>query len=127
MKKYIVFISLFLFSISFTVNAKEVQIFFITEGGSTKSSGFKIVDDYVQKSDGTFCATYQSNEIIKRINSINGSSFSISKSGTSLVSGREWYTYNYDNNKLYYFNQNNKVIVDYKDYFITRKSDFIAN
>ena len=26
-----------------------------------------------------------------------------------------------------YFNQNNKVIVDYKDYFITRKSDFIAN
>ena len=111
MKKYIVFISLFLFSISFTVNAKEVQIFFITEGGSTKSSGFKIVDDYVQKSDGTFCATYQSNEIIKRINSINGSSFSISKSGTSLVSGREWYTYNYDNNKLYYFNQNNSYNV----------------
>lgn len=26
-----------------------------------------------------------------------------------------------------YFPQNNKVIVDYKDYFVTRKSDFIIN
>ena len=111
MKKSILFIVLFLFSIPFAVDAKEVQIFFIAEGGSTKTSGFKIVDDYVQKSDGTYCASYQSNGIIKKINSINGAVFNISLSGTNLVKGREWYTYNYDNNKLYYFNQNNSYNV----------------
>ena len=62
--------------------------------------------DYVQKSDGTYCAIYQSNGTIKKLNTINGSSFSIYKNGTDLVSGREWYSYNYDNNKLYYFNNN---------------------
>ena len=110
MKKYFVlFIFFFFFSIS--VYAKDVQIFFITEGGSTKTNGFKIIDDYVNRTDGTYCATYSSNGTIKKLNSINGASFSISKSGTNLVSGREWYTYNYDNNKLYYFNQNNSYDV----------------
>ena len=106
MKKVIkVFIVILVLSV-WQVSAKEVQVFFIAEGGSTNTSGFKIIDDYVQKSDGTYCATYQSNETIKKLNTINGSSFSIYKNGTDLVSGREWYSYNYDNNKLYYFNNN---------------------
>ena len=106
MKKVIkVFIVILILSV-WQVSAKEVQVFFIAEGGSTNTSGFKIIDDYVQKSDGTYCATYQFNGTIKKLNTINGSSFSIYKNGTDLVSGREWYSYNYDNNKLYYFNNN---------------------
>ena len=99
-----IFIVILIFSFV-QVSAKDVQIFFITEGGSTSTSGFKIVDDYVNRNDGTYCATYKSNGTIKTLNSINGYSFSIYKKGTNLVSGKEWYTYNYSNNKLYYFNQ----------------------
>ena len=113
MKRFLFVICvIIIFSFFVNVSAKEVQIFFITEGGSTSTSGFKIVDDYVNRTDGTYCATYKSNGTIKTLNSINGASFSIFKSGSSLVSGREWYTYNYDNNKLYYFNQNNSYNID---------------
>ena len=111
MKKYI-FIILILFYFPIQISAKEVQVFFITEGGSTNTNGFKIIDDYVNKTDGTYCATYKSNGTIKTLNSINGASFSIYKSGTNLVSGKEWYTYNYSNNKLYYFNQSKSYNVD---------------
>ena len=112
MKRFLFVICvIIIFSFFVNVSAKEVQIFFITEGGSTSTSGFKIVDDYVNRTDGTYCATYKSNGTIKTLNSINGASFSISKSGSSLVSGREWYTYNYSNNKLYYFDQNNSYNV----------------
>ena len=110
--KNIIKILIFILTFSFIQeSSKYVQIFFITEGGSTNTSGFKIIDDYVNRTDGTYCATYSSNGTIKKLNTINGASFSISKSGTNLVSGREWYTYNYDNNKLYYFNQNNSYDV----------------
>ena len=103
-KRIVFLIIVFLYQ---SVFAKEVQVFFITEGGSTNTKGFKIVDDYVQKSDGTYCATYSSSEKITKLNSINGKKFTIFKNGTNLVKGREWYTYNYSNNKLYYFNKNN--------------------
>ena len=108
-KKYFLLLLIFCFSVQ--VSAKDVQIYFITEGGSTNTSGFKIIDDYVNRTDGTYCATYKSNETIKTLNSINGASFSIYKNGTNQVSGREWYTYNYSNNKLYYFNQKNSYNV----------------
>ena len=109
-KNYFLLLLIFCFSVQ--VSAKDVQIYFITEGGSTNTSGFKIIDDYVNGTDGTYCATYNSNETIKTLNSINGASFSIYKNGTNQVSGREWYTYNYSNNKLYYFNQNNSYNID---------------
>ena len=112
MRKLYLFFIVFIFSFFVDVSAKEVQVFFITEGGSTSTNGFKIVDDYVNRTDGTYCATYKSNGTINKLNSINGASFSIYKSGTNLVSGREWYTYNYSNNKLYYFNQNNSYNID---------------
>ena len=113
MKRFLFIICIIsIFSFSIHVSAKDVQVFFITEGGSTNTSGFKIIDDYVNKTDGTYCATYKSNGTIKTLNSINGASFSIYKSGTNLVSGREWYTYNYSNNKLYYFNQSKSYNID---------------
>ncbi len=112
MRKLYLFFIVFIFSFFVDVSAKDVQVFFITEGGSTNTNGFKIIDDYVNRTDGTYCATYKSNGTINKLNSINGASFSIYKSGTNLVSGREWYTYNYSNNKLYYFNQNNSYNID---------------
>ena len=106
----------FLFIISFistNVYARNVEVYFSAEGGNVNNTNFKIVDDYVQKTDGTYCAKYDSSGTIKKINTINSYSFSLSKSGTGLVKGREWYTYNYDNNKLYFFNQNKTYSVDY--------------
>ena len=105
----------FLFIISFistNVYARNVEVYFSAEGGNVNNTNFKIVDDYVQKTDGTYCAKYDSSGTIKKINTINSYSFSLSKSGTGLVKGREWYTYNYDNNKLYFFNQNKTYSVD---------------
>lgn len=34
---------------------------------------------------------------------------------------------NFKHKKSYYLPQNNRVVIDYKDYFVTRKSDFIIN
>ena len=112
MKKKLKIIGLFIIVFLYqSVFAKEVQVFFIAEGGNTNTNGFKIIDDYLQKTDGTYCATYSSSEKIINLNSINGKKFTIFKNGTNLVKGREWYTYNYSNNKLYYFNQNNSYNV----------------
>ena len=113
MKKSIKVIGLLLF-VLFWKNtlAKEVQLFFIFFFGSTETKGFKIVDGYVNKTDGTYCATYSSDDIINTLSSINGTSFKIYKKGTNLVKGKEWYTYNYDNNELYYFNQNSSYKVN---------------
>ena len=105
----------FLFILSFifiNVHARTVEVYFSAEGGNANNTNFKIVDDYVQKNDGTYCAKYDSMGSIQKINTINSYTFSLSKSGTGLVKGREWYTYNYDNNKLYYFNQNKTYSVD---------------
>ena len=98
--------------ISINVHARTVEVYFSAEGGNANNTNFKIVDDYVQKTDGTYCAKYDSMGSIQKINTINSYTFSLSKSGTGLVKGREWYTYNYDNNKLYYFNQNKTYSVD---------------
>ena len=112
MKKKLKIIGLFIIVFLYqSVFAKEVQVFFIAEGGNTNTNGFKIIDDYLQKTDGAYCATYSSSEKIINLNSINGKKFTIFKNGTNLVKGREWYTYNYSNNKLYYFNQNNSYNV----------------
>ena len=63
MKKKLKIIGLFIIVFLYqSVFAKEVQVFFIAEGGNTNTNGFKIIDDYLQKTDGTYCATYSSSE-----------------------------------------------------------------
>lgn len=74
--------------ISINVHARNVEIYFSAEGGNVNSTDFKIVDDYVQKTDGTYCAKYDSAGSIQKINTINSYTFSLSKSGTGLVKGR---------------------------------------
>ena len=111
--KPIKFAILFIISfISINVHARNVEVYFSAEGGNVNSTDFKIVDDYVQKSDGTYCAKYDSAGSIQKINTINSYTFLLSKSGTGLVKGREWYAYNYDNNKLYFFDQSKTYSVD---------------
>jgi len=111
--KIIKLIFLFILSfISINVHAKTVEVYFSAEGGNVNNTNFKVVDDYIQKADGTYCAKYDSSGSIQKINTIDSSVFSLSKSGTGLVSGREWYAYNYDNNKLYFFSQNKTYSVD---------------
>ncbi len=110
MKKKILFLSIIFVSLfMINVNAKEVQIYFYAEGGKTSTKDFKISSDYVTYKDGTQYATYKDTDTIKTINSIKGHKFTLKKSGTYQVFGKEWYAYNDSTNKMYYFD-------DTKDY-----------
>ena len=50
-------------------------------------------------------ATYKDDNVISTINSISGKAFTLTKSGDSLVPGREWYLKNVNDGKVYYFSQ----------------------
>ena len=97
----IIFVSIF----TLNVNAKEVQIYFYSEGGTPKTKDFKVTDDFVSYKDGTNHATYKDNSNIKILNSIKGKSFILKKNGTYQVDGKEWYAYNDTTNKIYYFDE----------------------
>ena len=106
MKSKITILSIILISLfMINVNAKEVQIYFYSEGGKVSTKGFKITDDYVTYKDGTNYATYKDTDTIKKLNSIKGKKFTLKKSGADLVKGKEWYAQNDKNDKYYYFNQ----------------------
>ena len=106
MKKSIKLLSIILISLfMINVNAKEVQIYFYSEGGKSDSKDFKVIDDYVTYKDGTNHATYKDTDTIKVINSIKGNKFKLKKNGTYQVFGKEWYTTNYNNNKYYYLDE----------------------
>ena len=106
MKKLITILSIVLISLfMINVNAKEVQIYFYPEGGKVTTKDFKIVDDYVTYKDGTNYASYKDTDTIKVLNSIKGKKFTLKKSGTYQVFGKEWYTTNYKTNKYFYFDE----------------------
>ena len=106
MKKKITILSILLISIfMINVNAKEVQIYFYSEGGKVSTKDFKIADEYVTYKDGTNHATYKDTDTIKKLNSIKGKTFALKKSGADLVEGKEWYAQNSNTSKYYYFNQ----------------------
>lgn len=115
---FIVFLLISCFSIH--VNAKEVDIYFFVDGGSSSDSNFKVVSDgttyyddattkiytdVIAYKDGTSYATYKDTDTIQNINSINGVSFQLSKSGKQLVSGKEWRAVNTSTGKTYYYSQ----------------------
>ena len=88
-------------------------MYFYANGGSVNTSGFEVNDEYsfITLDDTYYHAKYTSDGTIKNINSINGKKFVLSKKGTSLVKGREWYTRNNYDNKIYYFNESIKYKV----------------
>ena len=105
MKRILLFIiSLILLNFEI-VYAKEVMIFFHTEGATSASSNVSLEDGLVALiSSKEYYATYQDTDNIYVLNSINGSSFSIYKSGDSLVKGKEWYAYD-SKERIHYFSQ----------------------
>ncbi len=83
--------------------AKEVQIFFHTEGATSISSNMSLENNLVSlKSSGKYYATYTTNDTITGINKIDGITFTISKTGKQLVKGSEWYALDKDGKKYYY-------------------------
>ena len=98
------------------VNAKELNIYFYSNGGVVKSSEFVENDEhhFITLGDGekTYFASYESGETINKVNTINNKEIVLEKSGTSLVKGREWYLKTGYDNKIYFFNQSKKYNVN---------------
>ncbi len=103
MKKKVLWILLCFFIGMISTTAKEYDFYFYPNGGKVKTSGFELGDYGYLSYNGNFYANYNEKSTIKKINSIKGVSFQLEKSGTSLVSGKEWYTI--VDGKTYFFNQ----------------------
>ena len=90
---YYFFLFLFVLSMGYYVSAKEVQFYFYANGATSSSSNVVISDEGIALKTGDYYASYQNTDTITAINSINGQTFTLTKSGKSLVAGREWYAY----------------------------------
>lgn len=105
MRKKLLFILGLLFMSISNVSAKELNIYFYPNGGSTSTTGFATSDyGYLNYNDNYF-AKYTEKNTINHINSISGKTFTLSKSSTSLVKGKEWYLENVIDGKIYYFSE----------------------
>ena len=93
-----------------SVSAKTLSISFYANGGEVITKGFFVNEytDFITRGDVYFANYNDKNKIIKNINSIDGKTFELKKSGTKLVSGREWYYEDPVNKKNYYFSNSNK-------------------
>ncbi len=104
MKKLLFLIVCFLTGMV-SVSAKEINIYFYPKGGSVSTSGFELTEyGYLYYGDHYY-AKYTDKDTIKNINSISGVKFSLTKNGSSLVKGREWYFKNYYDGKIYFINE----------------------
>lgn len=105
MKKIFIFMFIIISLIVTNVSARELNIYFYSNGGTTSDNGFFANNEYsgLISYDNDFCAVYKETATIKNINSINGKKFNLKKDGNVLVKGKEWYLKN--NNKVYYFSQ----------------------
>lgn len=105
MRKKILFIIGLLFMNISTVSAKELNIYFYPNGGSTSTTGFSTSEyGYLNYNDNYF-AKYTEKNTINHINSISGKTFTLSNGSTSLVKGKEWYLNNINDGKTYYFSE----------------------
>ena len=99
---------------TYNVNAKEINIYFYPNGGTTTSSGFSVTEGYkyLNLNNTDYYAVYKGTATIKNINSINKQVFTLTKDGTNLVEGREWYLSNINDGKIYYFSNSKKYKVE---------------
>ena len=104
MKKLLFLIVCFLMGM-ISVSAKEVDFYFYPNGGSVSTSGFDVSEYGYLYYGGDYYAKYTDKDTIKSINSISGVKFSLSKNGTSLVKGREWYFKNNSDGKTYFIDE----------------------
>ena len=106
MKKIITILIITLGILTINVDAKEIDIYFYPNGGSVTTNNFNINSyGYINYNNSDYYAKYTDKNTIKNINSIEGKIFSVKKNKTSQVKGREWYFYNYEDGKYYYFNE----------------------
>ena len=112
MKKIMFICLLFLSVFTVRVDAKELDIYFYPNGGSVTTSNFNVNSyGYINYDNTDYYAKYTDKSTINNINSIAGKKFSLKRSGTSQVNGREWYFYNYEDGKYYYFSETKKYKV----------------
>ena len=107
-----IFLLLCIFTCGLSVSAKELDIYFYPNGGSVEKDGFEQSYYGYLTYKGTSNAQYTGNSTIKHINSINGTTFKITKSGTSLVKGREWYFKSFYNDKIYFLSESQTYKID---------------
>ncbi len=93
-----------------SVYAKEVNFYFNLNGGTVSGSGFETDSEGFLRYNSNYYTSYTSN--IKHINSMGGKTFKVSKKGTKLVSGREWYLKNYYDGKYYFFSESKEYSLD---------------
>ena len=107
MKKKLLFIVVCFLMGFVNVSAKEINLYFYPNGGNVTTENFSVGGYGYLSYNGTVFAKYTDNDTISNINSIDKKSFVLEKNGTSLVSGREWYTsvdgktYFFSNSKTY--------------------------
>ena len=113
MKKIMFICLLFLSVFTVRVDAKELDIYFYPNGGSVATNNFNVTNSYddINYDNTDYYAKYTDKSTINNINSIAGKKFSLKRSGTSQVNGREWYFYNYADGKYYYFSESKKYKV----------------
>ena len=109
-----------------SVSAKEMDLYFYPNGGNVSTSGFAVGDyGYINYND-SFYASYTEKSTIKNINSISGKAFVLTKNGTSLVKGREWYFTNYYDGKTYYISQSKSYNVNEIFKSLQIEDDFVS-
>ena len=89
------------------VNAKSVEIYFFADGGKSTTSSFFVEDNLIKSSTYLYYASYDSDEIISKLNAMEGKLITLSKDKHSLKPGAEWYAIDL-NGKKHYFSQSKK-------------------
>lgn len=93
--------------IPFKVEAKDYKIMlsYFANGGTVASGNVEIISGVVfVKNDVKADITYNSNQTIAHINSLDGTNtFTLKKGGNLQTKTKEWYAINYNNGKYVYF------------------------
>lgn len=109
-----------------SVSAKEINFYFYPNGGNITTNGFELTSDGYLHYGTSYYAKYASKDTISHINSIAGVTFSLKKTNTSLVKGREWYFENYNDGKTYFISESKSYKVDDVLKILINGDDFYA-
>ena len=89
----------------FSIVKAEVQVSFYAEGATSTSFNVKIEENIITLvSDYSYYSEYDEGGTITKLNSINGNTFEIKKTGYHLVKGKEWYAFD-EKEEMHYYDQ----------------------
>ena len=114
MKRMLLIIIFIICILTINVDAKELDLYFYANDGQSNTSKFYVTDGYgfISYNNIDFFAMYTEKDVIKNINSISSHKFTLKKSGTSQVKGREWYAKSVYDDKIYYFSESKTYTVE---------------